>query len=86
MSNGLNVFKPPLKCQKVLDVTNKFIRSMENYMSAARSNIALIVIKMPDPPVARNLSEEVKKLILSEDEEIDLMIKFSHKPEYEKYF
>ena len=47
-------------------------------MSAARSNIALIVIKMPDPPVARNLSEEVKKLGLSEDEEIDLMIKLSH--------
>ena len=41
---------------------------------------------MPDPPMTRNLGEEVKKLGLSEDEEVDLMIKFSHKPKYEKYF
>ena len=59
---------------------------MKNYMSAARSDIALIVTKIPDPPMTRNLGEEVKKLGLSEDEEVDLMIKFSHKPEYEKYF
>ena len=59
---------------------------MENYMSAARSDVALIVTKISDPPVTRNLGEEVKKLGLSEDEEVDLMIKFSHKPEYEKYF
>ena len=55
-------------------------------MSAARSDIALIVTKISDPPVTRNLGEEVKKLGLSEDEEVDLMIKFSHKPQYEKYF
>ena len=86
MSNGPNVSKPPLKRQKVLDVANKFIQSMKNYMSAARSDIALIVTKIPDPPMTRNLGEEVKKLGLSEDEEVDLIIKFSHKPEYEKYF
>ena len=78
-------FKSPLKCQKVLVVANKFIQSMKNYMSAARSDIALIVTKMPDPPMTRNLGEKIKKLGLSEDEEVDLMIKFSHKPEYEKY-
>ncbi|KAH7681806.1 hypothetical protein IHE45_05G080600 [Dioscorea alata] len=86
MSNRPNVSRPPLKRQKMLDVANKFIENMDNYMSAARSDILLIVKKMPDPPMARNLGEEVKKLGLSEDEEVDLMIKFSHKPEYEKYF
>ena len=86
MSDGPNVSKHPLKRQKVLDVANKFIQSMKNYMYEARSDIALIVTKMPDPPVARNLGKEVKKLGLSEDEEVDLMIKFSHKPEYKKYF
>ena len=54
-------------------------------MSTARSNIALIVTEMPDSLVKRNLGEEVNKLGLSEDEEVDLMIKFSHKHEYEKY-
>ena len=55
-------------------------------MSEARSDIALIVTKMPNPPMTRNLGEEVKKLGLSEDEDVDLIIKFSHKPEYKKYF
>ena len=29
MSNGRNVSKPPLKCQKVLDVANKFIQTYQ---------------------------------------------------------
>ncbi|KAH7690358.1 hypothetical protein IHE45_02G041700 [Dioscorea alata] len=86
MSNGPNVSRPPLKRQRMLDVANKFIENMDNYMFAARSDILLIVKKMPNPPMARNFGEEVKKLGLSEDEEVDLMIKFSHKPKYEKYF
>lgn len=32
MSNGPNVSRPPLKSQKVLDVANNFIKSMDNYM------------------------------------------------------
>ncbi|KAJ0981860.1 hypothetical protein J5N97_010115 [Dioscorea zingiberensis] len=80
VSNGPNVSTPPLKRQKMLDVANKFIESMESYMSAAKSDMSLILTKMPGPPVLRNLGEEVKKLGLSDDEEVDLMIKFSHKP------
>ena len=41
---------------------------------------------MLNPPIARNVGEEVKKLGLSEDKKIDLMIKFSHKLPYGKYF
>ncbi|KAJ0972585.1 hypothetical protein J5N97_020544 [Dioscorea zingiberensis] len=86
VSNGPNVSTPPLKRQKISNVANKCIESMESYMSAAKSDMSLILTKMPDPPVVRNLGEEVKKLGLSDNEEVDLMIKFSHKPEYEKYF
>lgn len=41
---------------------------------------------MTNPPIARNLDEEVKKLSLSENEQVDLMVKFSHKTKYEIYY
>lgn len=33
MPNGPKVSRPPVKCQKVLDVTNKFIERVESYIS-----------------------------------------------------
>lgn len=51
-----------------------------------QSDISLIVTKIQDPLVVRNLGEEIKKLGLSDDKEVDLMIKFSQNPKYEKYF
>ncbi|KAH7666069.1 hypothetical protein IHE45_13G077100 [Dioscorea alata] len=46
--------------------TNNFIENIDSYMFAARSDTSLLVKKMPYPPMARNLGEEVKKLGLSE--------------------
>lgn len=80
MSNGLNVSSLPLKHQKALDVANKLIESMDNYVSEARSYILLIVKKMSDLSMERNLGKVLKKLGLSKDEEVDLIIKSSHKP------
>ncbi|KAH7659894.1 hypothetical protein IHE45_16G062100 [Dioscorea alata] len=54
-----------------------FIESMNNYMFAVT-----YCEKMPCPPMARKLGEEVKKLGLSEDEEVYLLIKFSHNHEH----
>lgn len=66
-------------CQKVLDIVNKFIECMESYMFIDKLDILLILKKMPDPPIERNIGEEVKELGLSDKEEDDLMINFSHK-------
>ena len=56
---------------------------MKSYITAAKSDISLIV-KNNNPPMVKNLG--VKKLNLSEDEDDSLMIKFSHKPRYENAF
>lgn len=51
-------------------------------MDAVTGDFAKVVDKLPGPskpdPSKKDLVEEVKKLGLTEEEEIDLVIKFSH--------
>ncbi|GAU20078.1 hypothetical protein TSUD_381710 [Trifolium subterraneum] len=59
-------------------------------MEVVTTDFAKVVAKLPDPskpdPSKADLVDEIKKLGLTADEEIDLVIKFSHNQQYEKFF
>lgn len=59
-------------------------------MDMVTNDFAKVVAKLSDPsksnPSKRDLVEEVKKLGLTKEEEINLVIKFAHNQQYEKFF
>ncbi|KAI4349719.1 hypothetical protein L6164_010279 [Bauhinia variegata] len=76
---------PLPKRQRLAHVASKFLESFEIKMDTVTYDFAKVISKMPDPPKS-GLVEEVKKLGLTEEEEIDLVIKFSQNHQYEKFF
>lgn len=54
-------------------------------MDAVTTDFAKVADKIPDPS-KRDLVQEVKKLELTEEEEIELIIKFSQNPQFENFF
>ncbi|KAK7281017.1 hypothetical protein RIF29_08651 [Crotalaria pallida] len=80
-----NTNEPPPKRQRLAHVATKFLESFESKMDAVTADFGKVASKLPDPS-KRDLVEEVKKLGLTEEEEIDLVIKFSHNQPYEKFF
>lgn len=77
--------EPPPKRQRLAQIASTFIESFNSKMDAVTTDFAKVADKIPDPS-KRDLVQEVKKLELTEEEEIELIIKFSQNPQFEKFF
>jgi hypothetical protein len=77
ISTGLSSKRP-----RLAQLATKFMESFESNMEVVTTDFAKVVAKLPDPskpdPSKFDLVEEIKKLGLTDEEEIDLVIKFCH--------
>ncbi|KAK2354697.1 hypothetical protein QL285_092182 [Trifolium repens] len=82
--------EPSSKRPRLAQLATKFIESFDSKMEVVTTDFAKVVAKLPDPskpdPSKSDLVEEIKKLGLTDEEEIDLVITFSHNQQYEKFF
>ncbi|KAJ1391617.1 hypothetical protein SESBI_36491 [Sesbania bispinosa] len=76
---------PPKRRQSLVQIASSCLESFNNKMDMVTHHFAKIAANMPDPS-EKDLVEEVKKLGLTEEEEIDLVIKFSQNQQFEKFF
>lgn len=82
--------EPSSKRPRLAQLATNFLESFNSKMEVVSTDFAKAVAKFPDhskpDPSKSDLVEEIKKLGLTAEEEIDLAIKFSHNQHYEKFF
>ncbi|AES67374.1 hypothetical protein MTR_2g092920 [Medicago truncatula] len=78
------------KRSRLAQLATNFLESFNSKIKVVSTDLAKVIGKFPDPskpdPSKSNLVEEIKKLRLTDEDEIDLAIKFSHNQQYEKFF
>ncbi|XP_039690526.1 uncharacterized protein [Medicago truncatula] len=81
---------PSSKRPRLAQLATNFLESFNSKMEVVSTDFAKAIGKFPDPskpdPSKSDLVQEIKKLGLTDEEEIDLAIKFSHNQQYEKFF
>lgn len=81
---------PSSKRPRLAQLATNFLESFNSKMEVVSADFAKAIGKFPDPskpdPSKSDLVEEIKKLGLTAEEEIDLAIKFSQNQQFEKFF